>query len=407
MHEKDNDLFSKISATPDCDYQKTLSEIMPYVIFARKTIHQKPETRWETKLTRKFIVDEMLENISQGIPHDNITIYEPEGGIVIDITTAPNGPRWLFRADMDALDILENTGLEFASVNHGKSHACGHDIHTALLLGLSKAICRGLIRPSCNLRIVFSDAEENPGMPPRPECGDYVLAEAGICQGITGSVALHINPSGKFGKIISTPSWIYANSDRLKITIACAGGHSSRPRAGANAIWLASKIINDLQVDAEGKSHCFVPTVLESGKSSNVMPSKAAIMFSLRTLLTETDRDAFVQNLKDAIAKSIKGLSYSDLQFEFIKGNPAFANTESVFRKIFPLLNQGGFETEECKPKFAGESFGHIMNRTGGCYFLLGTGSLEQGNCHTPHFNPPEEAFIYGLYFWLLLATKL
>ncbi|HEY4479258.1 MAG TPA: M20/M25/M40 family metallo-hydrolase, partial [Candidatus Paceibacterota bacterium] len=186
--------------------------IAPYVIEIRHELHSIPETRYETPKTRAVIRREL------GTFMPGVLIEESKGGIVANIGDIAGAPRLLFRADFDALPIAEKTGLAFISVNEGKSHACGHDCHTAMLLGLCNLIGRGWVTPKYNLRLVFQDAEENPGTNPEPISGGDRLVQDGVTKGVERAYAIHVwnHPTGKPGVFLSRPGGLLGNSGRIK-----------------------------------------------------------------------------------------------------------------------------------------------------------------------------------------------
>jgi len=198
----------------------------PYVVETRRAFHQIPETRYETTKTREMILFQVL---ALGFLNDlEIGETNPQcpGGIIVDLNFEGATDRLLFRADFDALSVKEATSLPFASKTEGKMHACGHDAHTAMLLGFFKCVADGKAVPKHNLRLVFQDAEENPGTAPEPISGGDLLVRDGVCDGISAAYALHIwNTPCKLGTFYSRPGGMMGNSGRFAIVAENSNSH--------------------------------------------------------------------------------------------------------------------------------------------------------------------------------------
>ncbi|MFH0952060.1 MAG: M20/M25/M40 family metallo-hydrolase [Patescibacteria group bacterium] len=151
----------------------------------RRKFHAQPELRWCETRTLEIISDYIRP---LNIPAESCTVSEWRGGIVIDVYFDPDFNRLLFRADIDALPVHEETGLNFASQNTGVSHACGHDFHIAGLLTFLQLLADGKLAPKHNLRLVFQRAEENPGGDPIPESGGHSLVNSGVLGNIIAEI---------------------------------------------------------------------------------------------------------------------------------------------------------------------------------------------------------------------------
>jgi amidohydrolase len=385
-----------------------------YVIDIRRELHQMPETRWEEERT--------LEYIYQSAPDTSLLTYCPgEGGIWFDLDVDPSYDRIIFRADVDALDVDggEQTGLPFASEFEGKMHACGHDVHSAILLGTMKAIASGEIRPKHNLRFVFQRAEENPGLPPRPESGGEVLVKAdGVLDGIVAAYGLHIwnQPAGKPGVFYCRPGAALANSGRVRMLIKCAGGHAAMPEIGSNAIDVAADLVVKLRglperVLPEGTFCKFAPVISLSGRpgATNVRPGVAELWFGNRQYMKPNDLQIWKGAIVAAADKAIDKDRYGEamVEVQFIDGHPVLINTPERFDYVSDILVNAGERVETHEPIGGGEDFAHYLmpgsGRPGGFWFL-GAHTPWTGDHHSGTFNPDERVFWKGVLFWLLLA---
>ena len=337
---------------------------------------------------------------------------ESKGGIVFDIDVPGCTDRILFRADFDALLIEENTGLEFSSVNKGVSHACGHDTHVAMLMGLIKAVSDGSLTPVHNLRIVFQDGEENPGVPPETESGGEILIREGVTEGVSHAYSLHILVDNNIRNavFISCGGPMLANTGRISMTINCSGGHAGMPDEGVNALRVARKVMDRLdtlnsEIAATIGNIALEPVILNAGKSSNVMPSEAQMWYSFRSLLT---REQHLEISGRIIAEIKKTASDMKAEIDCVSnpGAPLLVNDNDEFERVFKLLNCNGQKAVEAPPMLGGEDFAHYLYRVPGVMFWLDAGQDGSGNQHTPKFNPDENVLWRGVHYWVLLAMN-
>lgn len=384
-------------------------EMQSYVCEVRHELHAHPETRWETDWTRQFIVDQVKK---MGFEPKKI-----QAGIVVDIGHIPGKERILCRADFDALPVPEKTGLSFASQIEGKSHACGHDVGTAMLLGFLKALPK-VISPTSNLpsnlRVFFQDAEENPGTDPRPESGGKVAIREGVIHGIHESYALHVwsHPEdSKAGTFLSRPGAILGNSGRIYFKIECLGGHVAFPHAGVNALRVANEIMNRLSTFIARRFNpvepvTLEPAVLNAGKGTNVMPDEAEMWWGFRTMLPRDKHIAMAETVIAEVKATAKSMKAEITDIRLIHGHPAMINNKDTYESMRDILTEAGEEVREIVPLLGGEDYAYIAMKVPSAMFLLDAYAEGSGGHHTPTFNPDEQYFWKGVHFWLLVATK-
>lgn len=380
-------------------------ELEGFVLDVRHQLHAHPETRWETSWTRKFICGQVEE---MGFSPRRI-----ESGVVVDVDVAGAAEMILCRADFDALPVPEKTGLPYASTIEGKSHACGHDVGTAMLLGLLKAIADKKIHPTKNLRIFFQDSEENPGTAPRPESGGEVGVREGVTKDVDRAYALHIwNHAGtESGVFLSRPGAMLGNSGRIHFRIKCSGGHVAMPHTGVNALRVCNEIMNRLSTF--GARHfdplqpmTLEPAVLNAGKGSNVMPGEAEMWYGFRTML---QREKHVEMAEKILAevKAVAGNMDAEMfDVQLIHGHPALINNKTAYQQMREILEAGGEKVAEIEPLMGGEDFAHVAMIVPATMFMLCAYTPGSGDHHSPTFNPNEAEFWRGVHFWLLLATQ-
>jgi len=389
-------------------FAKVAQSIEQYVIKMRRKLHAHPETRWETAWTREFIAGELRK---MGLrPFTRLM----QSGIFVDVDFLGVTERILFRADFDALPVPEKTRLPFASKVGGKSHACGHDVGTAMLLGFLKAITQKKIQLTHNLRIFFQDAEENPGTNPRPESGAEVAVQEGVCDGISNAYALHIDNlhDASLGIFRSRAEAMLGNSGRINFKVKSSGGHVAEPHAGVNALRVCNAIMNHLSGFIARHFNpvqpaTLEPAVLNAGTGSNIMPAEAEMWWGFRTMLSRPSHEAMAALIEREIHQ-IAAACYAEItEVKLIHGHPALICDRQVVEKTNALLAAAGEQVAEINPLLGGEDFAHIAMRVPSALYMLGArGPNSGGDHHTPTFNPDESVFWRGVHFWLLLATS-
>lgn len=375
-----------------------------YVTRIRSALHEIPELRFEEVRTLMLIKAEIARfTETYGAP---LEVRELNGGLVVDFTIDPTMDRLLFRADIDGLPVTEATGLPCASKHPKTMHACGHDTHAAMLLGALRVIAKGAVQPIHNLRFVFQRAEENP----ITESGGAMLVREGVCDGIAAAYALHINPDEPAGTFLSRPGRMLGNSDRVKITLACSGGHVAQPHLGTNAIEIGIEIYRALQALPLRTLGPFepvslVPAQFNAGMASNVLPGQAVLWFAARNMLSPDAREKFHEAIRAEVTSVVSRYPGATVEVEVIKGHPILTNTPTEVERIGALLASHGQAVAKAEPELGGEDFAHYLYAVPGCMWMLGAHQEGTGTFHTPTFNPDPSVFWRGVLYWLALAT--
>lgn len=391
--------------------------MQPYVVEQRRVLHQISELRYQTDKTRHLIRHRLLDMGFQELAGEAVSktgFREYPGGIVLNIHYAGAADCVLFRADFDALPVKEATGLPFASKMEGQMHACGHDIHTAMLLGFVKLVAEGKVQPKHSLRIVFQDAEENPGTAPEPISGGDLLVQGGVCEGISEAHALHIynNPTGQSGVFYSRPGGMMGNSGRIMFRIKSSGGHVMNPTGGVNALRVVQAVQSRLDSFLARNMDPTQPATLEpvicnSGKGSNVMPAEAEIWYGFRTLLPRDEHIAMSEKVRVEVKAVVESLGAELAEVKLIYGHPSLINDGRAFIRAELLLHEAGQATAIQSPILGGEDFAHYLYKVPGCMWFLGAHTATSGgDHHSPTFNPDESVFWRGGLLWILLATN-
>jgi len=364
----------------------------------RRYFHKYPELgHQETRTAAK--VTEILESLGiETIKNVGKT------GVVGILKGRKEGKVIALRADMDALPILEDTGLEFSSVSKGVMHACGHDMHTAMLLGCAHVLSEMKDNLKGTIKFVFQPAEENnptggaPGM-----ILDGVLEEPKV----DAMIALHVWPQLETGTAAIKGGPMMGASDRIFITIKGQSSHGSAPEDGIDAVAVAANVISVLQTIVSRNVGPLDSTVISIGKINggsryNVIADEIHMEGTVRNLNPD------IRNIiPEKIEKLIKGVTSAmggDYEFEYVKGYPPTINevemTKLVFKTIQDILGDGAIIPD--KPALGGEDFSFFSEKLPTAYFWLGCrkNEIPFKNCapiHNPKFNPDEEALSIGV----------
>lgn len=390
------------------DLKKLAESQQEWAVGVRRELHACPELRWEEGETLRIIRAYVDGIVAAAAVPWVVQVRELRGGLVVDITVDPTLERRLFRADVDALPIPEETGLPFASTN-GNSHACGHDMHAAMLLGFFRAMMEfPEVGPKHNLRLVWQRAEENPIT---PSGGNVLVNEENVCEGIARAFGLHVWSDRQAGTFYSRPGAILANSDRFQVEIACKGGHVMEPQSGSNAIDVAVDIVCalrgfDRRYLGPMEPCSLVPAVFTAGSASNIRPDTARQWFAARNFLPEDRRTAFESAIRREVEAVVARYPDASGKVTYVRGHPSTINDDAAVEYVASLLMAAEQTYQQCEPDLGGEDFAHYLQKVPGAFVLLGAGSTDAHGHHTSKFNPSEDVMPLGVHYWLLLATS-
>lgn len=379
-------------------------------VSTRRLLHISPELRYDTTATRRYIWKH-LELMG-------LAVNESRGGLVADIDLCPGADRFLFRADFDALPIQEETGLAFTSKKRGVSHACGHDAHVAMLLGFLSLVEQGKVQAKHNLRVVFQDAEENPGSEPDPVSGGDRLVRDGVLDGVSEAYGLHIwnNPEpglGEPGVFYSRPGSFLANSGRMSFEVKSSGGHVAMPHKGVNALDVYHEIVSRLNMFRArfidpNEPATLVQSAVKAGDINvlNVMPSVARFGIGFRTYMRGDEHARFMGRIEEEVEDVAASMGATVTTIKKVPGHPALINDEHCFHRVSCML-QGAGQKVVVHPRIAGgEDFAHYLSAAPGGFWMLGAYKPGTTDHHSPRFDFDESVLWKGVLFWLLLATS-
>lgn len=362
----------------------TDSELQSYVVSLRRELHKIPETGVALPETGRFVTRE-LERL--GIPY---TQPNPGGGIWAEIKGGAPGKTAALRADMDALPIDEKTELPFSSRNPGYMHACGHDAHTAMLLGAARVLAGEREGLKGSVRLLFQTGEEIAK-------GARELIDAGALEGVDGIFGMHIGtlfgekyPSGT---ILVPPGCCMASFDRFTLTISGFGCHGSSPEKGVDPIYIAGHVVLALRGLAAREIPAARAAVvslgrIQGGRQYNLIPGQVELEGTTRALDQET-RMKLARRLEE-VSSGIAAAFGGHCRCEMDWGAPALTNDGRCAALAAEALRRDlpGVPVEDRldAPNMGGEDFAYYLERVPGAYLFLSTYSSEKGT-DFPHHN--------------------
>ncbi len=366
----------------------------------RQHLHTIPELSFDCPKTAAFI-KERLQEFGVDEIHDGIA----QTGIVAIINGRGEGPTVGLRADFDALPIEEETGVDYASTHPGKMHACGHDGHTAMLLGAAKYMVETR-NFSGRVALIFQPAEEEGG-------GAQVMCQEGMMDrfAIKEVYGIHNFPGAEFGAFFTTPGPIMAAVDMFTITVNGRGGHGAMPHETADPVVAACGMVQAIQTivsrNTPSASEKVVSvTQIHTGSASNIVPDTAMINGTVRTF----DKD--VQALiKRRMAEIVAGQAASygvEAVLEYEAGYPATVNAadQAAFAANVARKVVGDSKVDDSFPKVAGsEDFAYMLEERPGAYLFLGAG--EGAGLHHPKYNFNDELAPVGASFFAQLVEQI
>ena len=366
-------------------------EHLEYVRRIRRELHRFPEVGTDLPRTRALVLRELGKL--------NLRVREDVGGgIVADLDGAEKAPRIALRADMDALPMQEDSGLEFASEIPGQSHMCGHDAHTAMLLGAARLAAAQVGTLKNHVRFLFQPDEEfQPG-------GAKAMVEAGCLDGVDRVYGLHVWPGRPAGWFGTRPGPLMARPDIFSITVTGKGGHASAPQSCTDPILAASHLVTLLQsvisrrVPPEQRAVLSV-TRFQAGSSYNIIPDTAFLQGTVRTLNEDTGElvRAEMQRLVSGLAAGMN----VQAELNYQRGYPVVVNdAPSTARAVAALRGISNTVETEIDPVMAGEDFSYYLNTVPGCFIFMGCGSCGadgRGGLHNACFNLDEDCLPWGV----------
>ncbi len=383
-----------------------LQELHPELTRWRRELHQHPQTAFEETFASEFITQRLTE---MGLtPHRGLA----KTGVVATLQGRQPAQGEIkaigLRADIDALDITEETGLPYASIFPGKMHACGHDGHTTMLLGAARYLSETRDF-SGTVHFIFQPAEENEG-------GGRVMVEEGLFDKfpMDAVFGMHNWPGMQVGEFASCAGPIMAAFDVFQIKVTGRGSHAAKPHESIDPIIVASQIVTALQAVASRQTdpHDQVVvsvTQIHAGDTWNVIPTTAVIRGTVRTF-----RKAVQDATEASMGRIVKGVcaafgAQGELWYD--RRYPATINTPREAGWTTDVLKQtfGADQVDESpRPSMGGEDFSFMLQKRPGSYIWAGNGPVDGDRLlHNPHYDFNDDLLPLGATYWSRLVEHL
>lgn len=382
---------------------QAVQDIKQQVIEWRRYLHQHPELSFHEEKTAQYIYDTLVSFC-------NLEVTRPtKNSVMARLIGREPGKVLAMRADIDALAITEENDFEFISKNPGVMHACGHDGHTAMLLGTAKILSGMKDKIKGEIRFFFQHAEEiYPG-------GAEEMVQAGVMDGVDLVIGTHLWSTMEFGKVGICPGPMMAAPDTFWIHVYGKGGHAALPHQTIDSIAIASQVVTNLQHIVSRNTDPLDNLVLSvtkfvGGTTHNVIPGSVEICGTVRSF--DKDLRESVPKLMERVIKGITEAHGATFEFTYEFGYRPVINDAEVTQLMEDVVVEALGEKwiERMRPTMGGEDFSAYQQKAPGCFFFVGAGNQAKGITyphHHPRFTIDEDALEVGVKLFVHAASKV
>lgn len=386
------------------DVKSDVSGVMNDVVSWRRHLHENPEIGFDLPNTLEYVSEQLS---AMGVEH---TVNHEHSYIIGWINKDKPGKTVALRADMDALPVKEESGEPFSSKFDGRMHACGHDSHTAMLLGTTKVLNSYRDQLNGRVKLIFQPAEEL-------GTGSKVLCDDGVMSDVDEIIGLHggnISEEAKPGDMVFSTGPMMATMDKFTIEIKGRGAHGSAPQVSIDPVTAAAYIITGLQEIISREKDPRNPAVITIGKISggsafNIIPDTVMLEGTSRTLTNE-DRD-FVEKRIGEVADGVAKAYRANIVYKFFRQPPPVVNDAEVANKLIAVARELYPENTlmMSRPVMGGEDFAWYLQEKPGAFFLLANPKEVDGKLwpqHSNHFALDESQFHKGIEVMVAFTAK-
>ena len=372
------------------------------IIDTRRDIHQHPELAFDEHRTSKLVAEQLQ---LLGI---DVQTGVGKTGVVGTLKGNKQGKTIALRADMDALPIQETNDIPYKSQNAGIMHACGHDGHTAMLLGTAEALSKQTDKLKGTVKLLFQPAEEGQG-------GARYMIEDGALEGIDEVYGIHLWNYQKYGTLGVKPGPIMAAADIFEITIHGKGGHGAAPQGTKDAVVIAAQLIQTFQTIVSRNTNPIESTVITVGQINggynfNIIADTVTLNGTTRAY-TEDNRQLIKHRMQEIISGTEK-IFDANIKLDYKDGYPPTVNDPEAAKKLLnaatKILGDGAGAPYL---SMGGEDFSYFLQKAPGCYFLVGSAPEDREPLSVPHhcshFDIDERALLVGSSVYLQLVDDL
>lgn len=379
------------------------TSVIDEVVAWRRHLHAHPEVAYEETKTAQYVYDVLSKMPA-------LTLERPTAtSVVARLKGAHPGKTYAFRADMDALPIAEENDVPYKSKHKGVMHACGHDGHTAMLLGTVQVLANMQAQIKGELRFIFQHAEElTPG-------GAQELVDLGVMDGVDAVFGQHLWAPMETQTIGVVSGAMMASPDTFHIRIIGRGGHAAQPNLNVDPIAIGAQVVTNLQHITARNIEPLEPFVLSvtkfvGGTADNVIPNSVEMLGTVRTFRVELQDYA-----EKAMKKVIRGITEAHgatYEFEYIRGYRPVVNDTQVTEEVRLALTDAFGEdvVVTATPSMGGEDFSAYQSVVPGTFFFTGIYNEDKGVVyphHHPKFNIDEDALFTGVKAFLAIAFRV
>lgn len=377
--------------------ENLVNEVKDEVVIWRRFLHRNPEISFQEEKTSDFVYETLIS-------FGNLEVSRPtKTSVMARLLGEQPGKVLAIRADMDALPITEENTFEFVSRNPGVMHACGHDGHTAVLLGTAKILSSLKAQVKGEVRFLFQHAEETlPG-------GAEEMVQAGVMDGVDLVIGQHLWSPMETGKIGIGYGPVMASMDTFYLTIQGKGGHAAMPHQTIDSIVIATQVVSNLQQIVSRNIDPIDPVVLSvtkfiGGTTHNVIPDTVEIVGTTRTLNSSV-RESLPQRMEEII-EGITKAHHATYTFKYDFGYRPVDNDQSVTSIIEEIARKvvGNQNVIPVRPTMGGEDFSAYQQKAPGTFFFVGAGNVDKGIIyphHHPKFTIDEDSLEIALRMFL------
>ncbi len=380
-----------------------VADLQPEIQAWRREIHQHPELLYDVHRTAAFVADRLREfgcdEVATGLGRTGVV------GVIKGRKPAGTGDIRVIglRADMDALPIEEETNLPYASKTPGKMHACGHDGHTAMLLGAARYLAETR-NFAGDAVVIFQPAEEG-------GAGAAAMIEDGLMDrfAIDQVYGMHNGPGIPVGSFAIRSGPIMASTDAVNITIEGVGGHAARPHKCIDSVMVGAQLITALQSVVSRSVDPLESAVISicefhAGNARNVIPQTAELRGTVRTLTAEV-RQLVEKRVREVVA-GVAQMTGAKIDLKYERGYPVVVNHTSQTEVATQVAKAiaGDANVHEMVPLMGGEDFAYMLEQRPGAFIFCGNG--DSAGLHHPAYNFDDEAIVFGTSYWVKLVEN-
>ncbi len=407
---------------------KVSPELDAWMRETRRYIHMNPELSLDENNTSRLVSGHLKElgiEHKTGVGGDGRSLFMDKdalaaagitpgpvtGGTGILATIQGRGPgkTLLLRADMDALPIDEQNDVPYKSTKPGVMHACGHDLHTTILMGTAEVLNELRDQFDGTIKFMFQPAEEGPG-------GAVAMINDKILENpkVDGAIALHVGTGMKAGQIAVKGGPAHAAADTVKIIVNGVGGHAARPQAAVDTMLVSAHILIALQTIVAREVDPFEPAVvtfgtLHGGTANNIIPARAEMNGTVRTHSAAV-RDLIEKRIGE-IATGVAKAMRAEAQVVYLRGYPSMRNDDAMSEVVREAAIEvlGSENVKDREPSMAGEDLAFVAERVPTCMFGLGVTDASRDIIYPPHhprFDADEDALATGVKVMVASALK-